>query len=100
MPATSKPQKQNQPIWQNRIIGEDLVDADQLLANPRNWHIHPKGQQDALTGVLDQVGWVQRCIVNQRTGFVVDGHARIALAISRCEKVRWSMWTCLRMMRP
>lgn len=68
-------------------MGEAEVDADQLLANPHNWRIHPKNQQDALTGVLDQVGWVQRVIVNQRTGFVVDGHARVALSISRGEKV-------------
>jgi len=35
--------------------------------------------------VLDQVGWVQDVIVNQRTGHVVDGHARIALAILKQE---------------
>lgn len=58
--------------WRNRIVGEGMEDADQLLANPRNWRIHPKAQQDALEGVLREVGWVQRVIVNQRTGFVVD----------------------------
>jgi len=73
--------------WQNRIVGQDEVDADQLLANPHNWRIHPKAQQDALAGVLDQVGWVQRVIVNKRTGYVIDGHARVAMAISRGEKV-------------
>jgi DNA modification methylase len=31
------------------------------------------------------VGWVQQVMVNRRTGFVVDGHARVALAISRNE---------------
>jgi hypothetical protein len=36
-----------------------------------------------LSGVLDQVGFVQSVIVNQRSGFVVDGHARVALAISK-----------------
>jgi len=73
--------------WQNRIVGEDMVDADQLLANPTNWRIHPKHQQAALTGVLDNVGWVQRVIVNQRTGHVIDGHLRASLAISRGEQV-------------
>lgn len=73
--------------WQNRIVGEDVVDADQLLANPTNWRIHPKHQQAALTGVLDSVGWVQRVIVNQRTGHVIDGHLRASLAISRGEQV-------------
>jgi hypothetical protein len=73
--------------WQNRIIGEGLEDADRLLANPANWRIHPKHQQDALAGVLDSVGWVQRVIVNKRTGFVVDGHMRVALAITHGEQV-------------
>ena len=73
--------------WQNRIVGEDVVDADQLLANPTNWRIHPKHQQAALAGVLDNVGWVQRVIVNQRTGHVIDGHLRASLAISRGEQV-------------
>lgn len=73
--------------WQNRIVGEDMVEADQLLANPTNWRIHPKHQQAALAGVLDNVGWVQRVIVNQRTGHVIDGHLRASLAISRGEQV-------------
>jgi hypothetical protein len=71
--------------WRNRIIGHGEEAPDQLLANPRNWRIHPKAQQDALAGVLDQVGWVQDVIVNQQTGHVVDGHARVAIAISRSE---------------
>jgi hypothetical protein len=71
--------------WRNRIIGHGEEVPDQLLANPRNWRIHPKAQQDALAGILDQVGWVQDVIVNQQTGHVVDGHARVAIAISRNE---------------
>ena len=65
--------------WRNRITGHGQEAPDQLLANPRNWRVHPKAQQEALAAVLDQVGWVQDVIVNQRTGHVVDGHARIAL---------------------
>ncbi len=71
------------PAWQNRIVGHGEEDPEQLLANPRNWRSHPKHQQDALAGVLDQVGFVQSVMVNRRSGFVVDGHARVALAISR-----------------
>src|SRR6266705_1108793 len=75
------------PKWRNRIVGHGEEDPEQLLANPRNWRIHPKAQQDALAGVLAQVGWVQDVIVNQRSGFVVDGHARVAIAISAGERV-------------
>jgi hypothetical protein len=71
--------------WQNRIVGHGLEKPDELLANPRNWRIHPKAQQDALGGLLDKVGWVQDVIVNQRTGHVVDGHLRVSLSISRQE---------------
>lgn len=67
--------------WQNRIVGYGEEPPDQLLANPRNWRVHPKHQTDALAGVLRETGWVQNVIVNRTTGFVVDGHARIALAL-------------------
>lgn len=67
--------------WKNRIIGEADVPPDQLLANPLNWRIHPKFQQDALRGVLSDVGWVQRIIVNQSSGNVIDGHLRVSLAL-------------------
>jgi hypothetical protein len=71
--------------WRSRIIGHGEEAPDQLLANPRNWRLHPKGQQDALAGVLSEVGWVQDVIVNRTTGHVVDGHARVSIAISRRE---------------
>ena len=67
--------------WRSRIVKTTEEDPEQLLANPLNWRIHPKHQQDALEGVLDDVGWVQNVIVNERTGHVIDGHLRITLAI-------------------
>jgi DNA modification methylase len=67
--------------WKNRIVGYREVRPEDLLANPRNWRVHPKHQQAALKGALDELGWIQNVIVNTRTGFVVDGHARVALAI-------------------
>lgn len=73
--------------WRNRIVGYDVVPAEDLLANPSNWRIHPRAQQEALTGVLDDIGWVQEIIVNKTTGHVVDGHMRVAVAISRHENV-------------
>ena len=73
--------------WQNRIVESGIEDASQLLANPFNARIHPQFQQQALEGVLDSVGWVQRVIVNKVTGHVVDGHLRVALAITRGEQV-------------
>lgn len=71
--------------FKNRITGSGMEAPEQLLANPRNWRVHPKAQEAALAAVLDEVGWVQNVIVNQRTGNVVDGHLRVSLAISRGE---------------
>jgi hypothetical protein len=71
--------------WQNRIIGHGVEDPTQLLANPLNWRVHPRLQQDALESVLDEVGWVDEVIVNQRTGFILDGHLRVSLALRRDE---------------
>ena len=71
--------------WRNRIVGHGEEPPDQLLASPMNWRVHPKAQQDHLSAVLDQVGFVQDVIVNQRTGHVIDGHLRVSLAISRGE---------------
>lgn len=71
--------------YRNRIVGQDNVAPDQLLANPWNWRVHPKHQHDALQALVENVGWIQRVIVNQRTGHVVDGHLRVAMAIRRLE---------------
>lgn len=79
-------QPDSSPIaWRNRIVDHGEEQPSALLENPRNWRAHPKAQQDALAAVLDSVGWVQRVIVNRRTGHLVDGHLRTALAVSRGE---------------
>jgi hypothetical protein len=67
--------------WRNRIVGEGSQPASAFTANPRNWRIHTAAQQAALSGVLDEVGWVQRVIVNRRTGHLLDGHERVAQAL-------------------
>jgi hypothetical protein len=71
--------------WQNRIVGEGQEDPSRLLANPLNWRVHTSEQKKAISAVLDKVGWVQRVVVNRTTGHVVDGHLRVAMAISKGE---------------
>lgn len=66
--------------WQNRIIGEAIVDPAELAANPLNFRTHGIDQQRALTGAIERLGWIQRVIVNKRTGLIVDGHLRAKLA--------------------
>ena len=71
--------------WRNRIVGSGEAAPDQLVANPGNWRTHPGPQRDALRGSLAEVGWVAQVMVNRRTGYVVDGHARVEEALSRGE---------------
>jgi ParB-like chromosome segregation protein Spo0J len=71
--------------WRDRIVGEASIDPTSLLPHPANWRIHGPLQRDAMAGILSEVGWVQRLVVNQRNSVVVDGHLRLALALDRHE---------------
>ncbi len=73
--------KQVKSTWRNRIVGYSEEEPDQLLANPSNWRIHPAAQQNALSGVLKEVGLVQNVVANRTTGHLVDGHLRVMLAM-------------------
>jgi hypothetical protein len=86
MGKKTKPPHDTPLQFRSRIVGEGMEAPDQLLANPQNWRRHPKEQLAALEGLLDTVGWVQRVIVNRATGHMVDGHARVELALRRDEK--------------
>ena len=67
--------------WQQRIVGEGTEAPEAILANPLNFRNHPAAQKQALRGVLNEVGWFQRIIVNKRTGHLIDGHLRVELAM-------------------
>src|SRR6266496_1142724 len=43
------------PVWANRIVGYGEEPPEQLLANEKNWRVHPKAQQEALKGALRKV---------------------------------------------
>jgi hypothetical protein len=73
--------------WANKIIGHGEEAPDQLLASAKNWRVHPKSQQDALAGVIGDIGFIRSVTVNQRSGTVVDGHLRVAMAISSGQKM-------------
>jgi hypothetical protein len=73
--------------WRNRIIGSGVEDPAQLLANPFNFRYHPEHQQKALAGVLEEIGWIQEVVVNQRTGHLIDGHLRVTLAMRDGENI-------------
>ena len=52
-----------------------------MVGQGNNPRIHPREQQEGMCGVLDTLGWIEEVTVNQRTGYVVDGHMRIKLAL-------------------
>ncbi len=71
--------------WQNRIVAHAEVDPAELVANPLNWRLHPRAQQQAITAVLGDIGWVDDVIVNRTSGHILDGHLRVELALARHE---------------
>lgn len=87
MPRKKSAPQQEPTHWRNRIVGYGEEDADQLVAHPLNWRIHPRNQQALIADILDEVGFVAEVMVNRRTGRVVDGHMRVMVAMERGEKV-------------
>lgn len=70
------------PVWEKRIIGTGEEKPSELTVNPLNYRRHPAAQHAALRDMLDNVGWVQQVVKNQRTGHLVDGHLRVELALT------------------
>lgn len=80
--AQGKKRAQKKPVvWSNRIIRYDDVNPQALLQNPLNYKIHSDLQRDATVSVIGHLGWIDQVKVNETTGFIVDGHLRVAAAI-------------------
>jgi DNA modification methylase len=63
----------------NRVRELRTVKAAELTPNPRNWRTHPKAQQDALKGILAEVGYADALLARELedgTLMLVDGHLR------------------------
>jgi hypothetical protein len=63
----------------DRIRELRRVPASELLPNPKNWRTHPKAQQDALRGVLAEVGLADACLARELPDgslMLIDGHLR------------------------
>ena len=54
----------------------EWMDPDQLAEHPENWKTHPESQVESLESVMGQVGWAGALLYNERTGRLLDGHAR------------------------
>src|SRR5918996_671787 len=63
----------------DRIKELRRVRAAELRPNPRNWRLHPPEQQDALRGVLAEVGYADALLARELpdgTLMLIDGHLR------------------------
>ena len=62
----------------DRIVGLRRIPARELRPNPANWRTHPQSQQDALRGILAEVGYVDALLAVERDGgyMLLDGHLR------------------------
>ena len=62
----------------DRIKSLRRVRAGELIPNPRNWRTHPQEQQDALRGILAEVGYADALIARQTPDglMLIDGHLR------------------------
>lgn len=63
----------------DRIKELRRVPAGDLRPNPRNWRLHPQQQQDALRGLLADVGYAGALLARELadgTLMLIDGHLR------------------------
>lgn len=63
----------------DRIKELRRVRAAELLPNPKNWRMHPARQQDALRGILAEVGYADALLAREVAGgqlMLIDGHLR------------------------
>lgn len=63
----------------DRIRELRRVKASDLRPNPCNWRVHPPAQQDALRGVLAEIGYADALLARELpdgTLMLIDGHLR------------------------
>lgn len=67
----------------NRVKELRHVPASDLRPNPKNWRTHPKAQQDALRGILAEVGMADAVLARELEDgslMLIDGHLRAETA--------------------
>ncbi len=62
----------------DRVVELRRVRAADLRPNPKNWRTHPKAQQEALRGILAEVGYADALLARETPeGLqIIDGHLR------------------------
>lgn len=74
-------------MWRSRITRHAEVAPGDLVQNPMNYRVHTQEQDETLTALLEQVGWVDDVIVVEGSNLILDGHLRVAIALRAGEPV-------------
>ena len=66
----------------DRIKTFKRVKVQDLIENPRNWRKHPDAQRNALSGLLQSVGWADAVLARETPDglMLIDGHLRKEMA--------------------
>lgn len=66
----------------NRIKELKQVKIRDIKANPKNWRTHPVSQQNAMKGVLEEIGYADAVMVRETSeGYMlIDGHLRTSIS--------------------
>jgi hypothetical protein len=75
------PSVADSPSWRFRVVERAMVDPQQLIAHPDNWRAHPDHQRGAMHAAITEIGFLGEVYVSQRSGRILDGHLRVALAL-------------------
>jgi len=61
------------------------AEAGSITPNPRNWRTHPEAQLRAVDAMITDpdLGWAGAALYNEKTGRLIDGHARVETRKSR-----------------
>jgi hypothetical protein len=91
-----KPGKSQEAVaspWRNRIVGNAQVPPQDLIANDKNFRLHPLAQRRALDGAIQEIGFLRSVTVNKRTPRIIDGHLRVQLALEQQQAPSpWNTW--------
>tara|TARA_R110002020_G_scaffold5103_6_gene21644 strand:- start:1980 stop:2567 length:588 start_codon:yes stop_codon:yes gene_type:complete len=65
----------------DRIKELKRVRASELIPNPKNWRTHPQEQQEAVRGILEEVGYSDALLARETVDglMLIDGHLRAEL---------------------
>ena len=66
----------------DRIKALRRIPAASLRPNPRNWRTHPRSQQDAIRGILAEIGYAGALVARELDDGsleLIDGHLRAEL---------------------